>query len=252
MATCLSTVSVGKRFGSLAAVDGVSFEVEEGEVFGIAGPNGAGKTTLFNMMTGVPFRPDEGEVWFEGDRIDRLPAHQIFRRGVARTFQQEAAFDSLTVESNVRLASHYARQGRSSVEEEIQIGSALELTELANLRMRKAGDLPFFEKKRLMLATALAGGPRLLMLDEPAAGLSHDEGRALVELIRRINAEGITIVIIEHVLPILFGVSHRLMILDAGKVLTIDEPSVVAKDPRVVTAYLGERRSAKADRNAEN
>jgi len=252
VSTCLSVKAVTKSFGKLAAVRDVSFEVMRGEVFGIAGPNGAGKTTLFNMITGLPFHPDGGEVWFEDQRIDRLPAYQIFRRGLGRTFQQEAAFDSLTVEASVRLAGHYSKHESSLVEKRGQVDLALELTGLQGMRSRRAGDLAFFEKKRLMLATALAGQPRLLMLDEPAAGLSHDEGQALIGLVRRINKAGVSIVIIEHVLPILFGVSDRLMILDAGQVLTVDEPEVVAKDERVVTAYLGERRLARKARDAED
>ena len=253
MSSCLSVSGVSKRFGSLLAVNGVSFEVEQGEVFGIAGPNGAGKTTLFNMITGIPFHPDAGEVRFEGKRIDRLPAFQIFRRGLARTFQQEASFDSLTVESSVRLAGHYSGHKAPAAEAHAQNEFALEITRLTEMKSRRAGELAFFEKKRLMLATALAGRPRLLMLDEPAAGLSQDEGEALIRIVRQINESGVTIVIIEHVLPILFGVSDRLMILDAGEVLTIDRPQTVAKDPRVVTAYLGERRvDRKRNANAKN
>lgn len=248
MSTCLSVTEVSKRFGSLQAVSGVSFDVEQGEVFGIAGPNGAGKTTLFNMITGIPFHPDVGEISFEGERIERLPAYKIFRRGLARTFQQEAAFDSLTVQSSIQLAGHYAGHKLSAAETRKRNDFALEVTRLTDLRSQRAGELPFFEKKRLMLATALAGRPRLLMLDEPAAGLSQDEGAALTRIVKQINAAGVTIVLIEHVLPILFGVSDRLMILDAGEVLTIDDPQTVAKDPRVVTAYLGERR---ADRKKE-
>ncbi len=249
MPTSLATARLSKRFGSLRAVDGVDFEVERGEVFGIAGPNGAGKTTLFNMITGIPFHPDEGEVWFEGHRIERLPAFEIFRRGLARTFQQEAAFDSLTVEQSVRLADHYARHKRPAAEARRQNQFALEITRLSDLKDRPARDLAFFEKKRLMLATALAGHPRLVMLDEPAAGLSQDEGADLIKIVKHINATGVTIIIIEHVLPILFGVSDRLMILDAGQVLTIDDPQNVAKDPRVVSAYLGERRADRKKRS---
>jgi branched-chain amino acid transport system ATP-binding protein len=124
VSTCLSVRTVTKSFGSLAAVRDVSFDVLRGEVFGIAGPNGAGKTTLFNMITGLPFHPDGGQVWFEDQRVDRLPAYKIFRRGLARTFQQEAAFDSLTVESSVRLASHYSRHESSGSEERSQVERA--------------------------------------------------------------------------------------------------------------------------------
>jgi branched-chain amino acid transport system ATP-binding protein len=250
MTTCLSTVSVSKQFGSLRAVDAVSFEVNSGEVFGIAGPNGAGKTTLFNLITGVPFGPDSGEVWFEGKRIDGLASFKIFRRGLARTFQQETAFDSLTVEDNLNLAMHYSGHRWSASEKRASLSRSLESTELTNMRKRLAGGLAFFEKKRLMLATALAAGPRLLMLDEPAAGLSQDEGQALITMVEQVNRSGVTVVVIEHVLPILFGVSHRLLILDAGQILTVDKPEKVASDPRVVSAYLGERRADPRGRDA--
>lgn len=239
--SCLTVVNVSKSFGSLAAVRDVSFEVTRGEVFGIAGPNGAGKTTLFNMITGLPFHSDQGEIWFEGSRIDRVPPYRIFRRGLARTFQQERAFDSLTVNASVRLANHYSARSATRAEAEDHVAHALDITGLTSMASQLSRDLAFFEKKRLMLATALASGPRLLMMDEPAAGLSHGEGQLLVELVKKISRSGFTIVIIEHVLPILFGVSDRLMILDSGQVLTIDEPARVAKDTRVIDAYLGER-----------
>lgn len=245
MSVCFSTKNLSKRFGSLLAVSNVSFEVNRGEIFGIAGPNGAGKTTLFNMMSGIPFHPDKGEIWFEGKRIDRLSAHKIYQAGLSRTFQQEIAFDSLKVEDNLRLACHYAGTKMSKTEESESISVALEITALNDFRGWLARDLPFFEKKRLMFATAIASRPKLLMLDEPAAGLSHEEGQELIEVVKKLKESEITIIIIEHVLPILFGVSDRLMILDAGEVVIIDTPEVVAKDSKVIAAYLGERRRDK-------
>ena len=242
MSVCLSAKEVCKSFGSLVAVTNVSFEVETGEIFGIAGPNGAGKTTLFNMITGLPFHPDSGEVWFDGTRIDRLPAYKIFHRGLARTFQQEVAFDGLTVLENIQISSHYSKKTHSNDEQKARIEKALEIMGLTNDVNKRARDLPFFEKKKLMFATAIASDPKLLMLDEPAAGLSQDEGQELIQVVKQLRELGTTIIIIEHVLPILFGVSDRLMILDAGQILTIDSPEVVAKDQRVITAYLGERK----------
>jgi branched-chain amino acid transport system ATP-binding protein len=245
LAVCLSTKKVSKSFGSLAAVVDVSFEVEQGEIFGIAGPNGAGKTTLFNMITGLPFKPDGGEVWFDGKRIDLLSAHKIYQAGLSRTFQQEIAFDGLSVEDNIRVACHYSGNRMTRQEQRERIDMALDLTSLGAYRSKEARDLPFFEKKKLMFSTAIAANPKLLMLDEPAAGLSQAEGKELISVVKRLKETGITVVIIEHVLPILFGVSDRLMILDAGQVLTIDRPDVVAKDARVITAYLGERHHGK-------
>ena len=242
MSVCLSAKEVSKSFGSLVAVSNVSFEVETGEIFGIAGPNGAGKTTLFNMITGLPFHTDSGEVWFDGARIDRLPPYKIFHRGLARTFQQEVAFDGLTVLENVRISSHHSKKSHSREEQRIRIDKALEITGLTNDVKKRARDLPFFEKKKLMFATAIASAPKLLMLDEPAAGLSQGEGQELIQVVKQLREMGTTVIIIEHVLPILFGVSDRLLILDAGRVLTIDSPELVAKDQRVITAYLGERK----------
>ena len=242
MTVCLSAKDVSKSFGSLAAVSNVNFEVETGEIFGIAGPNGAGKTTLFNMITGIPFHADSGEVWFDGVRIDKMDPPKIFQRGLARTFQQEVAFDGLSVLENVEIASHYAKNSTSKDEHKSRVKKALSITGLTGLESGFARDLPFFEKKKLMFATAIAANPKLLMLDEPAAGLSQGEGQELVQVVKELRDLGITVIIIEHVLPILFGVSDRLMILDAGQVLTIDVPEKVAVDPRVITAYLGERK----------
>ena len=242
MSVCLSAKNVSKSFGSLAAVVDVNFEVKTGEIFGIAGPNGAGKTTLFNMITGLPFHPDSGEIWFEGVKIDKMLAYKIYKKGLARTFQQEVAFDGLSVLENVQVSSHYSKKALSKNEQKVRVDHALEVTGLQDYVSKIARELPFFEKKKLMFATAIASQPRLLMLDEPAAGLSQDEGQQLIQVVKKLRDTGVTVIIIEHVLPILFGVSDRLMILDAGKVLTIGSPEEVSKDPRVITAYLGERK----------
>ncbi len=242
MSICLSAKNVSKSFGSLAAVSNVNFEVETGEIFGIAGPNGAGKTTLFNLITGLPFHADSGEIFFGGVKIDKMPAYKIYQKGLARTFQQEVSFDGLSVLENVQIAAHYSKKSASKLEQKDRIDYAIEITGLQDYVTKFARDLPFFEKKKLMFATAIASKPTLLMLDEPAAGLSQDEGQELIQVVKKLRDTGITVIIIEHVLPILFGVSDRLMILDAGQVLTIDTPEKVSKDERVITAYLGERK----------
>ena len=241
MAESILVSKVSKAFGSLLAVKDVSFEVGKGEVFGIAGPNGAGKTTLFNLVTGIPFGADSGTIEFEGRRIDKLSPDKIYRAGICRTFQQEIAFDSLTVEESLDISSHYSNFKISREEKEISIDNSLSLMGLSGLRKTISRDLPFFEKKKLMLATAICGNPKLLMLDEPAAGLSQQERVKLIEIISNLKENGLTIIIIEHVLPILFGVSDRIMVMDSGMVLAIDTPSEIRKNELVIEAYLGSR-----------
>ncbi len=242
MTVLLSVKDLTKSFGRLQAVDRVSFEVVEGEIYGIAGPNGAGKTTLFNLITGIPFRRDSGVIVFRGERIDTLPPYEIFRRGIARTFQKETAFDTLTVEQNVRVAAAFGHpRGRGPRAEEADVAQALELIDLQAEHGRLAAELPLYAKKRLMLASAMVVGPTLLMLDEPAAGLNVVELEQLEQLIRSLRGLGTTIVIIEHVLPLLFGVSDRVMIMDSGEKIAEGEPESVARDDAVIEAYLGKR-----------
>jgi branched-chain amino acid transport system ATP-binding protein len=242
MSALLSVKDARKAFGRLLAVDRVSFEVAEGEIYGIAGPNGAGKTTLFNLITGIPFHHDSGAIEFRGERIGTLPPHEIFRRGIARTFQKETAFDTLTVEQNVRVAAAFGRpRGSASRERDVEVGHALDLVGLQDERRRLAAELPLYAKKRLMLASAMVSGPALLMLDEPAAGLNVVELEQLDQLIRSLRNLGTTIVIIEHVLPLLFGISDRVMIMDSGQKIAEGAPESVAGDDAVIEAYLGTR-----------
>jgi len=235
----LRVTDLRKTFGSLAAVNDVSFEVSEGGVFGIAGPNGAGKTTLFNAITGIPFRADSGTIEFGGRRVEGLPARDLCRLGIARTFQQDVAFDSLSVADNVRLAAVFgAGDRRTSVDEEVD--RALDFVGLSDDHATLAGMLRLDARKRLMLASALATKPRLLMLDEPAAGLHGQELVRLHDLILKIKAAGVTILMIEHVLPVLFGLSGRVMIMDAGRPIAEGAPAHVVKNDDVIDAYLGQ------------
>jgi branched-chain amino acid transport system ATP-binding protein len=240
MSAMLSVRGATKSFGRLLAVDDVSFEVAEGEIFGIAGPNGAGKTTLFNLISGIPFHADRGTIAFQERPIEALPPYEIYHLGVARTFQKETAFDTLTVEQNVRVSAVFGRAHRRETYDQ-EITRALALLELLQLRTTIAGELPLYAKKRLMIASAIVSNPRLLMLDEPAGGLSALEQAEIERLILALRASGMTIVIIEHVLPLLFGVSDRLMIMDFGQKIAEGPPQAVARDDTVIEAYLGQR-----------
>jgi branched-chain amino acid transport system ATP-binding protein len=242
MSAILEVRGVLKSFGAVRAVDDVSLSVEHGEIYGIAGPNGAGKTTLFNLITGIPFGPDEGTIWFDGQPIQRSSGQRICHLGIARTFQAESVFDTLTVDENVRVAATYGgRHGRAAG---AAIRDALESVSLWDERHRRADQLPLYAKKRLMLASAFATRPRLLLLDEPASGLDEAEQRATHEILRRANEEGLTIVLIEHVLPFLTALSIRVMILDRGRTLIEATPEAAMRDEAVVAAYLGPEHAA--------
>lgn len=237
-APLLEVRSVRKAFGSLAAVDDVSFTVDQGEILGIAGPNGAGKTTLFNLISGIPFAADRGQIVFQGVRIERMPPHAIYRLGLARTFQREASFAKLTVEQNVQLGASFGgrlhgAQGARAVAE------ALELFDLADRRHDLAETLPVYATKRVMLASAVVSRPTLLMLDEPASGLNAVELADVQRLVLRLRDQGTTIIIIEHILPLLFGISGRVMVMDFGRKLVEGRPAEIARDERVIEAYLG-------------
>jgi branched-chain amino acid transport system ATP-binding protein len=240
MVALLSVSKVTKKFGALVAVDDVSFEVGEGEIYGIAGPNGAGKTTLFNLITGIPYHADAGEVRYRGEVISQLLPHKIYESGIARTFQKETAFDTLTVQENVRIGAVFGtnlavEDCGSAVEE------ALDNLDLTEDRHRLAGELSLYGKKRLMIASAIVSNPKVLMLDEPAGGLNLTELDELESLIKRLSDGAMTIIIIEHVLPLLFGVSNRVLVMDFGKRLAEDSPAALARDDAVIEAYLGQR-----------
>ncbi len=239
----LEVRGVTKAFGSLKALDDVSFEVNAGEIFGIAGPNGSGKSTLFNVITGIPFGPDRGEVIFDGNRLTRKSGHQIARLGLARTFQRETSFDKLTVFENALMGATF---GDVSAKRDVQLRSTEEALVIVGLDGeqlgRRAEELSVFDRKCLMLATAVAMKPKMLLLDEPASGLTKPEIEQSITLIRKIAATGITILLIEHVLTFLMSLSGHLMVLNQGQVLAKGPPRAVIEDQRVIEAYLGTRK----------
>lgn len=233
-----------KSFGQLRAVDEISFAVRAGEIFGIAGPNGSGKSTLFNIMTAIPFSADGGTFTFDGRRIERLAAHRICQSGVARTFQKETTFDSLSAYQNVLLGAVYGRGRGDAARLAARAREALGFVGIAEAQHdRPGGELSVFDKKRLMIASALATEPRILLLDEPASGLTKPEVDETAALVRRVNQLGVTVLIIEHVLPLLLSLSERVMVLNQGRELTTGLPQDVMRDERVVEAYLGTRRA---------
>ncbi|WP_187971695.1 ABC transporter ATP-binding protein [Aquibium microcysteis] len=241
----LQVEGVCKAFGSLKAVDEVSFTVAPGEIFGIAGPNGSGKSTLFNLITGIPFGPDRGRIVFDGTDVHGLSGHAIARLGLARTFQRETSFDGLTVFENVLIGASYGKPDRPAARARDIAAEAIEFVGLpAGSFGRLAGELSVFDRKCLMLATAIAMEPKMLLLDEPASSLTRPEIETSIGLIRRTAARGITIVLIEHVLTFLMSLSQHLLVLNQGRVLAAGDPAAVIADERVVEAYLGTRRAA--------
>jgi branched-chain amino acid transport system ATP-binding protein len=235
----LTARGLRKSFGRLVAVDDVSFDVGHGDVLGIAGPNGAGKTTLFNLLTRLPFAPDAGTVAIDGRSLDRLSPRRVCRAGLVRTFQAEAAFDTLTAYDNVLVASAYGARHPGRRARRAATDEALAALALDDVREVPAGDLPLLAKKRLMIASALATGPRVVLLDEPAAGLNRDEQDQLAGDVRRIRDRGVAVVIIEHVLPLLTRLADRLMVLAEGRVLAEGPPREILADRRVIEAYVG-------------
>ena len=233
----LAVRDVSRTFGGFTALRGVTLDVVENEILGIAGPNGAGKSTLFNLISGVPFGPSSGSVVFGGRRIDGLAPPRIARLGLRRTFQAEQLFSTLSVRDNVAVAAAYLgtpRRLRTS-----EVTEALERVGIDAHAEKVSGESPLLVKKKLMIASALVARPRLLMLDEPAGGLNADDQRELVELIRMLRSTGLTVIVIEHVLGLLRAVADRLVVLAAGEILASGRPDEVLRDPAVVEAYLG-------------
>jgi branched-chain amino acid transport system ATP-binding protein len=241
------------RFGGLLAVDGVAFDVREGEVFAIIGPNGAGKTTVFNCVGGF-YQPTAGKVLLDGNTIDGLPSHLVARRGLVRTFQNIRLFKSLTAVENLMVAQHqelksgllsglFATPAYRRAEHEALTRAAfwLEFVGLREFANREAGTLAYGHQRRLEIARCMITRPRLLMLDEPAAGLNPQEKVDLQVLIDKLRREhDVSVLLIEHDMNLVMGISDRILVMEYGKPIALGVPEVVRNDPRVVKAYLGE------------
>ena len=236
----LKTINLTKRFGELTAVDGLSFEVKKGQIFGIAGPNGAGKSTLYNLITG--FYSFEGKIEFDGRDISGMPPYRIAKAGIARTFQIPQTFPSLTVQKSISVGSRFGARGGLDA---AHVDEIIRFVDLEDQRFQHTGLLNLLGKKKLMIGAALATKPKILMLDEPMAGCNATEIRSLMDLIAGINRDlGVTIIIIEHFMKVLTELTEILLIIESGRMICCDEPVKVVNDPRVIESYLGDVNAA--------
>jgi branched-chain amino acid transport system ATP-binding protein len=228
----LALDNVTRRFGGILALDAVSFDVEPGEIVGLIGPNGAGKTTAFNVITRL-YRPDSGEVTYDGESLLRTPPYRVIRRGIARTFQNVELFPTMTVRENVLVGTHARRNGRTP-------DDVVEYVGLAQVADRVVRGLPFGTLKRVELARALAAAPRLLLLDEPAGGLNHEEVLALGDFIRALRRDfDLTILLVEHHMGLVMGLADRVHVLDFGRLIASGTPHEIQANAAVIEAYLG-------------
>ena len=242
MTALLETRGVWQRFGGVVANSDVTISIAAGELVGLIGPNGAGKSTLFNLIAGVA-RPSQGAIWFDGADVTALPATARCRRGIARTFQVVKSFDSMSVIDNVIVGSLVRATGIAAARRKAL--EVLEFTGLAHRAQALGRELIPAEKRRLEVARALATSPKLLLLDEVLTGLSPSEAQKGVELVRRIRQEGVTILMVEHVMEIVMPLVDRAIVLDLGRVLAQGRPADIVHDASVISAYLGERHRAR-------
>jgi branched-chain amino acid transport system ATP-binding protein len=251
MSTLLEVIGLTRAFGGLVAVNDVSFSVAPAEIMGLIGPNGAGKTTVFNMLGGA-LMPSAGRITFDGTACTGMPAHHMARLGITRTFQITSVFPGLSTLDNVRCAGYRTKRAgwrgaflRSRVwrreEDEIaaEAHAILAFVELDARADALADALSYGEQRKLEIAIALAAAPRLLLLDEPAAGLNPDEGARLITMIKRIQERGIAVLLVEHHMRVVMGVCDRIVVIDHGIKIAEGAPSAVANDPEVVRVYLG-------------
>jgi branched-chain amino acid transport system ATP-binding protein len=247
----LACRDITKRFGGVQALDSVSFEVEKGEIFGLIGPNGAGKTTTFNMISGM-LQPDSGSILLDGAEIRSLPPHRRAALRIARTFQHVQLVPDATVLENVTIGAHL--QGRSGIPaavlrlgyqrvEEARLlriaGEALDMMGLAGLALLKVNELAYGLQRRVELARAVAMKPKLLLLDEPAAGLNDAETESLGVLVKSIRDTGVTVLLVEHAMALVLGICDRIAVLDFGRRIAVGTPAEIKANPVVIEAYLG-------------
>jgi branched-chain amino acid transport system ATP-binding protein len=250
--TLLEVKELTVHFGGLTAVEGVSFAIDEGEIVGLIGPNGAGKTTCFGLITGF-VAPTAGQVRFRGRPLTGLPPHRIARHGVARTFQKTSLFPRLTVHENVMIGQQArltprvwpallrtAAQRRELGAVRRQADEVLEFLAMSAVRDVEARALSYGEQRHLAIAIALAAQPVLLMLDEPAAGLTPAESRRLMDLVAQIRERGITVLLVEHDMKVVMGLCDRIVVLDHGKKIAEGAPRAIRENPDVIRVYLGE------------
>lgn len=251
MQPILEVKQLTRSFGGLVAVNKVSFAVNKNEIFGLIGPNGAGKTTLFNLITGL-ITPSSGQLIYQNQELTRLRPHNIAAKGIARTFQNIRLFGELSALENIIIARHIHTNSNvitgvfnlppAPKEEQKNKQKALQLLELVGLSNRapeKARNLPYGDQRRLEIARALALEPQLLLLDEPAAGMNPNEKMSLSNFVRQISRLDITIIIIEHNVPLVMGLCDRIAVLDFGQLIALGDPTEVRTNPAVIEAYLG-------------
>lgn len=238
----LKVSGVSKSFGGLRAVNNVDLDLQEGEICGLVGPNGAGKTTLLNLISGI-YRPDRGGIFFGGEDITNLSLDAVCKRGISKTFQHPRSFPGLTAREGVMISALYGNGRRPSVREaHVEAEECLCRVGFPEAKLDSPiSSLNTIELRRSQLARALASHPRLLLLDELTTGLNPSEGKEAMRLIREIRNEGLTILMIEHVMRIIMGVSDRIVVLDHGEKIAEGTPEEIAKNEQVIDSYLGER-----------